>query len=103
MSDPASGMREKVREMVRQAIIETLSAQVSPQSLNPLPDLPPDLPSSSTSPREYYSPWNSTPYESHLSQRQVFVDPAPAVAAADCTLERGRNCDDCGKCRAFGF
>jgi len=60
-----------------------------------------------SSPREYYSPWTGTEYESRPSQRQLVevgpTDPIwPPVLGQPCPLEP-QPCDDCGKCRALGF
>lgn len=90
--------REKIREMVRQALFDSLAEPSVPEVVAPSGDPKP-------SPREYYSPWTGNAYEAHHSQRRFAEsgDSGELTAAAECLLERGRNCDDCGKCRAFGF
>jgi hypothetical protein len=91
-----------IRQMVRQAVVEALGGAAG----EPVPS-PPPASEPSRSPREYYSPWTGNAYEAHPSQRRlVEIGNPPAIwetaVGQPCPLEN-RPCDDCGKCRAFGF
>ncbi len=91
-----------IRQMVRQAVVDALGSTTTGTAPSPLPVNEPPR-----TPREYYSPWTGTAYEAHPSQRQlVETGNPPAIwetaVGQPCPLEN-RPCDDCGKCRAFGF
>jgi hypothetical protein len=89
-------IRNLVREVVRQALIESKVA------------LPPET---SQSPSAYYAPWTGVEYEAHPSRQQFNIGEA-TVAANDlieliesklCSIEKNKPCDQCGMCRSLGF
>ena len=108
---------EAIRELVRQAVHEALAASSSP-SLPPSPDLPREAllepPPSRSAPPVYYAPWSGVAYLAHPSQQllptvaagatePLWSSPSSSPSGGDCFLEKGRVCDDCGRCRSLGF
>lgn len=109
---------ETIREMVRRALIEVLGDSTLPlQASGRASEESIALPSVQAaaiepqSPREYYSPWVGTAYESHPTQRLLIEDSLSGqtglsswsvIVGQECPLEK-RPCDDCGRCRSLGF
>lgn len=90
-------LRNKIRQAVRQALAD--AAVTSP------------LESAKTAPAEYIAPWTGVSYESHPSQQKFniteaasqIVDLLELTSAQNCTIEKGKPCDQCGMCRSLGF
>ena len=94
--------REAIKQIVRQAVQQTLAAKST---------APPaaDEPASSA----YFAPWTGVTYpaEPHPSQDQFNINEATStrgellefVAAQGCTIEKNKPCDHCGMCRTLGF
>ncbi|MGH9799050.1 MAG: hypothetical protein ACRD82_01665, partial [Blastocatellia bacterium] len=71
------------------------------------------------SPTEYFAPWTGVSYEAHPSQQKFNIAEASSpfgsqiaaqlgnllelTSAQNCTIEKGRLCDQCGMCRSLGF
>ena len=93
-------LRNKIREAVRQALAN---------SSDILPD------GAKTAPAEYIAPWTGVSYEAHPSQQKLNISEASSQLAAqlgnlleftsaqNCTIEKGKPCDQCGMCRSLGF
>lgn len=90
-------LRTKIREAVRQALAD--GGLTSPlNSAKPAPD-------------EYFAPWTGTSYEAHPSQQKFNITEAASPnanllefpPAQNCTIEKGKSCDQCGMCRSLGF
>jgi hypothetical protein len=103
--------REQIREVVARVVGQFesrlaagVTAATQTQAAQP-PSAPP----------AYFAPWTGAAYQpSHPSQQQFSLADAgePAAAAADvlqfaaaapCTIEKGKPCDQCGACRVLGF
>lgn len=91
-------LRDKIREAVRTALLESAA-----------------VPAESSSPSAYFAPWTSVSYEAHPSQQKFNIAEASSQIAAqlgnlleltsaqNCTIEKGKPCDQCGMCRSLGF
>lgn len=94
-------LRNKIREAVRQALADSPIA-ASPDS-------------GKAAPSEYFAPWTGVSYEAHPSQQKFNIAEASSQLAAqlgpllefapgqNCTIEKGKPCDQCGMCRSLGF
>jgi len=89
-------IRKFVREIVRQALSESMAA---PPSETP------------QSPSAYHAPWTGVEYEAHPSREQFNINEATVsigdllefVEAGACSIEKNKPCDHCGMCRSLGF
>ena len=97
-------LRNKIREAVRQALAN---------SSDILPD------GAKTAPAEYIAPWTGVSYEAHPSQQKLNIGEASSLLGSqiadqlgsllelssgqNCTIEKGKPCDQCGMCRSLGF
>ncbi|MDX2040051.1 MAG: hypothetical protein SF097_02330 [Acidobacteriota bacterium] len=91
-------LRNKIREAVRTALLESAVA-----------------PTESSAPSAYFAPWTGVSYEAHPSQQKFDIAEASQQIAAqlgnlleftsaqNCTIEKGKPCDQCGMCRSLGF
>jgi hypothetical protein len=104
MSQPVS--REQIREIVA-GIVGRFEAELAAAGLTTSPQ--------PTEPPAFYAPWTGETYQaSHPSQAQFSLaevtDAAPAARdllqftpAGQCSIEKGKPCDQCGACRVLGF
>ncbi len=89
-------IRKFVREIVRQALSESMAAP------------PGETPQS---PSAYLAPWTGVEYEAHPSRQQFNINEATVsigdllefVEAGVCSIEKNKPCDHCGMCRSLGF
>lgn len=91
-------LRDKIREAVRTALLESAAASAEPPA-----------------PAAYFAPWTGVSYEAHPSQQKFDIAEASQQIAAQlgnlleltsaqgCTIETGKPCDQCGMCRSLGF
>lgn len=97
-------LRTQIREAVRQALNDA-GVAASPDNGKP-------------SPKEYFAPWTGASYEAHPSQQKFDIAEASNLldkqvaqfgnlleltSAQNCTIEKGKPCDQCGMCRSLGF
>lgn len=92
--------REAIKQIVRQAVQQTLAAA-------------PPAPADEPAPSAYFAPWTGVTYpaEPHPSQDQFNINEATSarpellefVASQGCTIEKNKPCDHCGMCRTLGF
>ncbi len=94
-------LKNKIREAVRQALRDS-GVAASPEETK-------------AAPLEYFAPWTGVSYEAHPSQQKFNVAEASSQIAAqlgnlleftsaqNCTIEKGKPCDQCGMCRSLGF
>ncbi len=97
-------LRTQIREAVRQALNDA-GVAAWPDSGKP-------------SPSEYFAPWTGVSYEAHPSQQKLNIAEASSLlanqtaqlgnllefaSAQNCTIEKGKPCDQCGMCRSLGF
>ena len=89
-------IRQFVREIVRQALSESMAAPPS---------------ETTQSPSAYFAPWTGVEYEAHPSREQFNINEA-TLNASDllefvesklCSIEKNKPCDHCGMCRSLGF
>ena len=84
-------IRNLVREVVRQALVESHPPGQSPPS--------------------YFAPWTGVEYEAHPSRQQFHIDEAIVTIgellefaeAGACSIEKSKPCDHCGICKSLGF
>jgi hypothetical protein len=89
-------IRQFVREIVRQALSESMAAS------------PGETPQS---PSAYFAPWTGIEYEAHPSRGQFNINEATLntsdllefVESKLCSIEKNKPCDHCGMCRSLGF
>jgi hypothetical protein len=95
-------IRNTVREIVRQALMESYKNDVTDGTYET---------ENSPSPPAYYAPWTGVEYEAHPSRSQFDINEA-AISAGDllefvesklCSIEKNKLCDHCGMCRSLGF
>ena len=90
-------LRTKIREAVRQALADG--------------GVTSSLDSAKPAPAEYIAPWTGISYEAHPSQQKFNIAEAASqiatllefASAQNCTIEKGKACDQCGMCRSLGF
>ncbi|MBP6822100.1 MAG: hypothetical protein KA368_11190 [Acidobacteria bacterium] len=92
-------LRDKIRTAVRQALLESPAVSST----------------DSSQPTAYFAPWTGIIYEAHPSQQKFDIAEASNQIAAqlgnllefasaqNCTIEKGKPCDQCGMCRSLGF
>jgi hypothetical protein len=88
--------RDAIKELVRQALSESLPSQSAATPVAPV---------------GYRAPWTGVSYEPHPSQQQFNVNEASElkqqllemVEQQLCTIEKNRACDHCGVCKSLGF
>ena len=91
-------LKNKIREAVRTALLESAAVPTEPSA-----------------PSAYFAPWTGVSYEAHPSQQKFDIAEASNQIAAqlgnlleftsaqNCTIEKGKPCDQCGMCRSLGF
>lgn len=94
-------LKNKIREAVRKALSDSGVAASSEGA--------------KAAPTEYFAPWTGVSYEAHPSQQKFDIAEASNQIAAqlgnlleftsaqNCTIEKGKPCDQCGMCRSLGF
>jgi len=100
--DNEDGIRNIVREIVRQALTEFHKAYETDGSYEP---------DNSGSAPTYYAPWTGVEYEAHPSRQQFNIKEATTstgemlefVESKLCSIEKNKPCDQCGLCRSLGF
>ncbi len=93
--------REDIKEMVREAVRQAMSNH----------SVMPAIDSAESSPPEYFAPWTGVSYEAHSSQQKFNINEAASqtgnllefASGQNCTIEKGKPCDQCGMCRSLGF
>lgn len=93
--------REELKEMVREAVRQAMSNPSAVSSNDAAKQSPP----------EYFAPWTGVSYEAHPSQQKFNINEAASqignllefASGQNCTIEKGKPCDQCGMCRSLGF
>lgn len=98
--------REQIREIVAD-VVGRFEAEIVAAGTTTSPQ--------PTEPPAFYAPWTGEIYQAaHPSQAQFNLaeatTPAPAsrdllqfASTGQCTIEKGKPCDQCGACRVLGF
>lgn len=103
--------KEQIREAVSR-VVQKYESQIVASQASASPAQAPATEQTSNNPTvlEYFAPWTGEVYLAvHPSQQQFSVGNSTESivsshgSSEQCTIEKGKPCDQCGACRVLGF